>query len=113
MASNLLLVAGPVIGLAALRALGPVRPLPAIVTAAVCQLVTFYGYAHFWRPFVAPLFARPAGDRPVMIATIQPTLAGRVSVFVSLVVVSTLIAGLFLVAQFLISPGASDSPATG
>ena len=113
MASNLLLVAGPVVGLAILRALGPVRPLVALATAVGCQLVTFYGYAYVWRPYVAPLFARPAGARPVMVATIQPTLSGRLWGLASLVVLASIVAGLFLAAQYVVSRGAGDPPPAG
>jgi len=112
-ASNLLLVAGPVVGLAMLRALGPVRPLAALATAVGCQLVTFYGYAYVWRPYVAPRFARPAGARPVVIASIQPTLAGRLWALASLVVLASIVAGLFLAAQHVVARGASDPPPVG
>lgn len=110
MASNLLLVAGPIVGLVALRAGGPVRPLPALATAIGCQLATFYGYAYLWRPYVAPMLDGPSAERPVLIATFQPTLASRLSVLASLVVIASVVAGFFLAAQHVVSRGTSDPP---
>ena len=110
MSSNLLLVAGPILGLADLRAFGPVRPLPALATAVGCQILVFYGYAYWWRPRIEPLLSAHSGDSPRMLATYQPTLSGRLMVLGSLVAIAGVLTAIFLAVQFVASRGATDPP---
>lgn len=109
MTGNLLLVVGPLIGLAILRIFGRWRPLPAFAAAAVCQLVVFCGYA-LWQQYrrTHPGVRSSAGVSGV--AHITPTLSGRLTAVAALLVIAAMVAALMLWLQAVAARGSSGPP---
>ena len=104
MNSNLLLVAGPVIGLLAARLFGPLRPLSAFVAAVVGQVVLLVTWNLWQQHRAMRLLAAPPGGRDVMLMAhaTHPTLGGRLLPLSFLLLITGVITMLGLGVQLLV-----------
>lgn len=101
--ANLMLVLGPILALAVARLFGPLRVFHALGVAIAGQIVVFGGYAT-WRYFDAMrVLARSAGEGPVMVARMEPTLGGRLIAIGFVSMIAIVIALLALGVQFVVS----------
>jgi transcription antitermination factor NusA-like protein len=100
--ANMMLVLGPILGLALVRLWGPVRQLSALVVAVAGQVVWFGGYMIWQRVRIAKLLASPGARGFAVLVNPYPRTVRRVMWLAVLVLIATVVAGVFMGLQLLI-----------